>query len=285
MRNGWTLWHLVGVAGMLCIGAYATAQVWRDIIRTAFGHGEVAPYVLVPMVAAILVWVRRERVRFCQPTAMWLGPLLVGVSWLTGWVGEQQDVLVLEHAAALGIVSGCVLAVMGPDAVRQFLPAWGVLLLLIPLPWTVFEHLILPLCQVVADFSSVLYGPLGVSIAHRGEWVFIGAREVPLLAACATPSFKAGFLVGYGLAFGQPLRLWVRLLILLVTPLVTLVVQVLAVPLVGLLAGLDELQGAWLGVLTGWTALPVVFVVLGGLIHLLYWAAVPVRPYALARDS
>lgn len=229
------------------------------------------------------MWVRRERLRLCEPVGTWIGPVTVGVSWLTGLVGDQLGAQLFVHLSGLGIVVGCFLSVLGVDVLRQFLPVFAALLMVVPIPWGLHERVGFPLVIAVADLSLLLYEAFGIHAERNGPFMVIGDNTAPLVAACGVPGLKVTFLIAYGLAFGQPLKTWVRVLILAAGPVAAVLCQVFGTLLAMWLVTF-ALDGRAIDFLTGWLVLPVVFVVLLGLVKLLGWASVPVQYYTLAQD-
>lgn len=262
----------------------ATADVWANLWETAWRHGEVEATLLAPLIASWLFWVRRERLRLCEPSGTWVGPAVVCGSWLLGLLGDATGTQLFVHVSALGIVGGCVLSVLGVDVLRHFLPVFGALLLLVPVPWVLHERVADPLSYVVADVSLLLYDLMGTEAERRGAWLVVGDKQVPVLTVCGAPGIKATFLIAYGLAFASPLKTWVRVLIVAVTPIAAVMTQVLGTLVA---VGLVEMSG-WtdhaVDLVTGWLILPVVFAVLFGLVKLLGWASLPVQYYTLAQD-
>lgn len=283
-RNGWSDWHLLGAVGMLTVGTVATRDVWADLWATARLHGEIGHLVLVPLVVFWLVWVRRERMRLCEPVGTWIGPLIVGVSWAMATLGDSFDVKVATHTGALGILVGCLLSVVGVDVFRRFLPAFGALLLIVPTPWAIHEHVTGPFTDFIAELGLFVYHVLGISAELRGRVMTIEGVHMPVLAACGAPGLKAILLAAYGFAFGQPLKWWARGIVLAATPAAAVACQVLGAPLVAWLITLDEVDPEWLSAVAGWLLLPVVFALLFGLVRLLNWASVPVQQYTLAQE-
>lgn len=270
---------------MCALGAIATAGVWADIWKTAQRHGEVMHIALVPLVALWLVWVRRERLRQCEPVGTWMGPLLVLSGWIGSVIGDALSYEVFAHLGAVAILIGCILSVVGVNVVRRFLPAFVVLLLLIPAPWIVHEHLARPFLRIVGEVGLIAYEAFGVTARLRGEHLVLNGVSVPVVAACGAPGLKAIFLVAFAFAFAKPLRGWVRALVLLSTPVVAVVTQLLGTMLVVYLVPRGPLGFEQLTALSGWLLLPVAFALLVGLIRLLDWAAVPVQDYSLAKEG
>src|SRR6185436_1421311 len=96
-RGNWTFAHLA-VVSLLVVGAVlATSNAWRDIYVIADKDDEHSHAYLVPVVAAWLFWVRRERLRGYQPSATWVGPVLVALGWAMNSIGETYFIQSFWH--------------------------------------------------------------------------------------------------------------------------------------------------------------------------------------------
>jgi exosortase len=287
LRNGWSDWHVLGALAMCLIGAVATAGVWRDIWITAERHGETSHLILVPLVAGWLVWVRRERLRLCEPVGTWLGPMLVVVGWLAASLGDTMNYAVFSHAGAVTILIGCILSVVGVDVLRRFAPAFVALLFLIPAPWVVHQNVTEPFNLFVNQASVLVFQLLGVDAMAEERALLIDGVAVPVIAACGAPGFKGILLVAYGFAFAKPLRAWARVVVLLCTPLAAVVTQILGTTLLaGVLHYRDSESAVMWGAILGWLLLlPLVLICLVGVVRVLSWASAPVHEYRLAREG
>ncbi|MFN8815094.1 MAG: hypothetical protein ACK5ZV_00015, partial [bacterium] len=67
-KQGWNLAHIWVAILIAPVGDMMTLDAWKDILLIAYVDPEMSHIVLVPVVAAYLVWVRRLRLRTCPPT-------------------------------------------------------------------------------------------------------------------------------------------------------------------------------------------------------------------------
>src|SRR5262245_44394127 len=91
-RRGWTWPQLLIAVGLMAAGVYVTLPAWRDLVDVAISDEEQSHALLVPVVAAWLLWVRRERLRRYVPRATWVGPAVVAAGWLLHRVGDARNV-------------------------------------------------------------------------------------------------------------------------------------------------------------------------------------------------
>ena len=80
-RSGWSERRLALALLFLSVGIVATFNAWIDIFEYAWKDQESSQILLVPIVFAWLMWVRRDRLKQIRPRASLLGPVLVVVGW------------------------------------------------------------------------------------------------------------------------------------------------------------------------------------------------------------
>ena len=293
-RNGWSVYHAVGAAVLAAVGFALTHAAWADIFTTAWQDEEASHIFLVPIIAAWLFWVRRERLRHCVPTNEWIGPLLIAVGWAASLYGYYNAVQALWQGGSVLVVLGCVLSVLGLDVLRRFLPAFAVLAFLVPVPGSIRQEVALPLQQWLAQFTQDFFYVMGMDIERAGAALSINGVPVAIAEACnGLRMVFALVLVSYAFAFATPLRNYVRFLILLLSPLSALVFNIIRIiPTVMLYGWSNEQVFGVSGKLVaetfhdvaGWIMLVLAFLALMSIIRVLRWALIPVTPYTLASD-
>ena len=285
LKNGWTTGHFVGAAVLAVLGVLATKDAWLDMLSFGLKDEESSHMFLVPIVAAWLVWVRRERMRLCKPRGTWLGPLLVAAGWAISSAGYAMRGQAFWHGGAVVLVIGCVLTVLGSDVLRRFVPAFAVLVFLVPVPGSIREELV-PLQAVTARATQAAAEMLGMYIERRGHVLAINGIDVAVAEACnGLRMVFALVLVSYAFAFSIPLRPYVRTLILLGSPVSAILCNVIRlIPTVWIYGHYSNDIAKRFHDMAGLVMLPVAFLLLMGLLRLLRWALVPVRQYTLAYD-
>ena len=293
-RNGWTVWHLVGMYAFVAIGIAVTWSAWVEIFNTAAKDEESSHIFLVPLIAAWLIWVRRERFRFCYPTGQFVGPIFIAIGAVVGWIGYNHAILSFAHLGAVLVVVGCLLSIVGKDVLMRFLPAFVVLVFLVPIPVRLRLLLAIPLQSYLAQLTEFIFALLGSEIYRSGNQLYINDTPVAIAEACngMRMVFALG-LVSYAFAFGTPLRNYVRVIVIAAAPLTALLCNVLRMIPTVWFYGMSE--GEVLGVdgksfaeqfhnVAGWFMLVIAFLLLMSIIRILRWALIPVTPYTLAYD-
>ncbi len=130
----WTAAHVAAAVGMAAVGVAVTWPAWADIYHIATTDEESDHILLVPLVAVWMLWARRMRFRYCRPSDTALGPLIVAVGWLARSYGYYHGVQSFWHGGSVLVVLGCVVSVLGKQAIFRFLPVVAVLVFLVPVP-------------------------------------------------------------------------------------------------------------------------------------------------------
>jgi exosortase len=289
-KNGWTIWHLVLSVVMVGLGVLATADAWADIaqlvatdLRTR--QDENTHILLVPIVAAWLVWVRRGRFRHCRPRGQIIGPLIMLAGWAIYWAGDAFYVLAFWHAGAVVLTIGCLCAVLGLEIFFAFLPALIVLGFIVPVPGRVRQAIALPLEGALTLVTKEVCELLGMAVERSGNHLWTNGVEVEIAEACnGMRMVFALALVSFAFAFGTPLRWYIQLMILVASPVSAIFFNLVRlVPTVWLYGYHPNLANGFHDY-SGWLMLPIAFLLLMGIVRLLRWALLPIAKFTLAYD-
>lgn len=285
-RNGWTQWHLAVGAALTAVAVAATWSAWVDIWSIALRDPESSQVFLTPFVALWLVWVRRERLRMCHPRGGLIGPALIAFGWLLSSYGYRTAMQSVWHGGALLIVIGAFLTVAGADVLRRFLPAFVVLVFLVPVPGQIRDMIAHPLQTATATATQVVGQVLGMAIERRGNLLEYNGAEVGVAEACnGLRMVFTLLLVSYAFTFGTPLRGYVRALFLAASPLSAVACNVIRlIPTVWVFGHYSSDFAHTFHEVAGWIMVVVAFLLLMGILRLLQWAMVPVKQYTLAYD-
>jgi exosortase len=280
----WTMGHVVAAAAMGAAGVAVTWTAWADIYHRAYVDEESSHVFLVPFVALWMLWARRVRFRYCKPTTKVLGPVIVALGWAIGSFGYYRGIQSFWHGGAVLVVLGCIVSVLGKQAILRFLPVIAVLVFLIPVPGEIRLRLALPLQNWTAHIEQTMFQVLGTDVQRAGNKLTINGMEVNIIEACnGLRMVFALILVSYAFSFGLPLRNGVRLLILLLSPLTAILCNLIRIlPTVWLYGNTPLAVARTFHDWGGRLMLPIALLMLLSIIWLLRWAMIPVMRYTLA---
>lgn len=285
-RNGWTIWHFIAAAGLVLGALWITRDAWRDVALIVSRDEEASHILLVPFVAAWMFWVRRARLRRCQPRFQIIGLIMIIAGWMIYVRGYTEGYAALWHGGALLIVLGAFFSVAGTDLLLRFLPAFAVLIFLVPIPGFIRSEIALPLQKAMAQVSEFVFNDLfGYPITRSGNRLDMNNMPVTVAEACnGLRMVFALFLVSYAFAFGTPFSLLVRTIILAASPILAIFANIVRlIPTVYLFDTSRPGVAMQFHDLAGWVMVLVAFLLLLGVVQVLRWAQIEVSPYKLAR--
>lgn len=285
VRNGWNIWHLLGAIVFMALGVWVTRDAWQDMFRIASKDEESTHIFLVPVVVAWLIFVRRGRFRLCLPQGAWLGPVVIAAGWLLHSVGDLRAIQSLYHGGAVLLVVGCLLSVTGSDIFLRFMPAFFVLIFLVPVPGSLRQQIAIPLQTATANVTQHVFELADLPVGRSGNVLSINGTEVAIAEACnGLRMVFALILVSFAFAFGTPLRSYVRVLILVASPASAVACNVVRLLPTVWLYGYYRPWADQFHDISGWVMLPLAFFLLLGVVRILRWALVPVTHYTLAYE-
>lgn len=286
-RRSWKFTDGLLLAALIALAVGASWDIWTDIfIGYAMRDAEQSHIFLAPVVALWLGWVRRERLRKCRPHWTMLGPVVIGLGWLTSWYGFTSQFEFFWHFGALLMVGGAALTVTGVDLFKRFAPALIALLFLMPIPGMIRQEISLPLQTVTAEVTQFLMEVFGAPVARSGNVLTINGEEVAVAEACNGMRMVAALLlVSFAFVFSVPMRQEIRIFILAISPAVAIICNVIRLTPTVLLYGYASQDTADLfHDVSGWLMLPIALAILWGIFAVLRWIEIPLTPYAVAED-
>ena len=280
----WNAWHALAAAVMAALGVAATFPAWADIFEIAYKDEEYQHIFLVPLVAVWMVWIRRMRFRYCRVSGTGIGLLAAAVGWAVSSYGYHHGYQSLWHGGAVMVVLGCILTVLGKQALFQFLPAVAVLVFIVPVPGLMRQRIAIPLQTWTAQITEVILEVAGVPVERSVNWLTVNGKPLEIAEACnGLRMVWPLILMSYAFSFGLPLRNSVRIVLLLASPLSAIFCNVVRIlPTVWVYSHHNDDVGREFHDASGWLMLPIAFLLLLGIIKMLDWAMIPVRRYTLA---
>jgi exosortase len=175
----------------------------------------------IPVCLAIWIWlVWQKRAIFGIPDrAIPISPLgwmLITAAGLLYAVGRSQEFYQLEIGSQVPLFVGTVLILLGQRALRRlwFLPVF--LLLLIPVPGSLLNDILVPLKKVVSTVVADGLFACGLPIARDGVVLYIGRYQLLIADACSgLNSMIALTAIGCLYVYLRPRRGWLATSILL----------------------------------------------------------------------
>ncbi len=173
-----------------------------DMWQTWLTYPEYSHALLIPPIAAFLVWQQKDRLELVTFEGSRLGVALVACGGVLLAVGQLGTIFVLVQYAYLVTLFGLALALTGRAAFRLLLAPLLILLFMIPLPSFVFSNLSSKL-QLLSSKIGVWFIQLfGISVYAEGNVIDLGGYKLQVAEACdglryLFPLLTLGFLMAY----------------------------------------------------------------------------------------
>ena len=203
---------MLAILAFLLVAAYW--QTLRELSTTwntpAYSHGW-----LVPMFAAVLLWLRREPLHEPSALARWSGIALLVGGLAFRLVGVHFAYPYIEMVSFLPCIFGVFLVVGGWPCLRWAGPALAFLIFMYPLPGLVERRLLDPLQKLATICSTYALQTLGVAAYRSGNHI-LGEVSLGVVDACSGLRMLTIFLalaVAVTLVTARPL--WERITIIL----------------------------------------------------------------------
>jgi exosortase D (VPLPA-CTERM-specific) len=219
-------------AGLLCIWPFwnGLTQMWQFWID----FPEYSHCLLIPLVAAFLIWQQKDRLERLQFAGSWWGVALVLLGGGLLAMGQLGTVYTLVQYAFLIALDGLVLSFLGWAAFRLIAVPLLILWFMIPLPAFIFFNLSASLQLLSSQIGVAVIRLFDVSVFLEGNVIDLGGYKLQVADACSGlrylfPLMTLGFLMAY---FYKGAR-WKRILVFLSSMPITVIMNSLRIGIIG----------------------------------------------------
>jgi exosortase len=228
------------------------AETWINV--PDYSHG-----FLVAPLAVYFLWARRASCPAWTSNGLWLGLVLLGMSWSLRYFAARYFLSFLDAWSILPWTAAVVAILFGPRVLWWSLPSIAFLWFMVPLPFSLEGQLSAPLQRIATKLSCFTLQLLGQPAFAEGNVIVV--EEVRLEVAQACSGLRLFFGVA-ALAFAYAVLVqrpwWERGLILAATIPVALVANAARIVATGLLLPLMTTKEAQLQAhdWAGWGMIP-----------------------------
>ena len=225
-------WILGFIAALLAAIAFRGALfelVRRWTTQEEYSHG-----FLMPLVAAWLIWTRRDVLLASFGRPAWTGVLLILLAMLMHVVGALSAIFILSQLAFIVALLGITLAVGGFSLLRVAFFPIIFLIFAIPLPYFIDASLSLKLQLISSQLGVFFIRLFGIPVYLDGNLIDLGNYKLQVVDACSGlrylfPLLSLSFLAAY--LFNAPI--WQRILVLLSSIPITIAMNGFRIGMVG----------------------------------------------------
>jgi len=252
-RLSWVATLAVGAVALLSVLAFwdGLARMWDWWLNVPeYSHG-----LLIPPVAAFLVWQQKDRLERMPFTGSVWGVALVVLGGALLFLGQLGTVFTAVQYGFIVTLYGLILAFVGPRAFRILAVPLFILLFMIPLPEFILTNLSRSLQLLSSQVGVWLIRQFGISVYLEGNVIDLGGYKLQVAEACSGlrylfPLMTLGFLMAY---FYKG-ALWKRIVLFLSSMPITMLMNSFRVGIIGITVehwGIAMAEG-FLHELQGW---------------------------------
>ncbi len=214
------------------------------------GHGS-----FVPVIAAYIVWVRREDILRAEIRPSYWGLALI--AWgafqlLLGTIGAE---LFLQRTAFIVTIAGCVLLTCGSQVLRIVSFPLVLMLFMVPLPRIIYTQITFPLQLFASSVAESVLNAIGIPVLRDGNILELASgQKLSVVEACSgIRSLLTLTFLSLVYAFFFDSKPWMRWALLLLTIPIAIAANAGRVTVTGILSNYKpELAEGFSHTMEGW---------------------------------
>ncbi len=211
--NSWQPVAWFGALLVLCYAPILYRMGYQWAHDENMGHG-----FFVPLVAAFIVWQRRQRLLETPVRPNRWGLLLVIWGALQALIATLGAELFTARLAFVIALYGVVLYLGGKEWFKALLFPLLLLLFMIPIPAIIYAALTLKLQMLASQLGEVLIGWMGIPVLRAGNTLQLPSQTLDIAEACSgIRSLLSLAFLSLVYAYFMDKRVWMRWALLIAT--------------------------------------------------------------------
>jgi exosortase len=177
--------HLPGWVLLFAVLSLVYAQIVQGMVADWISDENYSHGFLVPLISGYLAWRRRDELARAEVGSDSRGLILLGLGLgmlLLGWLGSEYFTM---RASLVVVLSGSVLYLLGGQVFSLLAIPLGYLLLMIPIPYVIYNAAAFPLKLFVTDISVLALKALGIVVWQEGNIIMFPDITLEVANACS----------------------------------------------------------------------------------------------------
>jgi exosortase D (VPLPA-CTERM-specific) len=252
-RSSWGLVLAAVIVGSLSVWPFwdGLAQMWAWWSASPEDSYEV----MMPPVAAFLIWQQKDQLERIPFTGSWWGIALILLGGAALVVGQLGTVFTIVQYAYVITLYGLVLSFLGWSAFRRIAIPLLILAFMIPLPQFVLANLSTLLQLVSSQIGVYVMRLFGVSVFLEGNVIDLGGYKLQVAEACSGLRYLFPLMtLGLLMAYFYKGALWKRIVLFLSSVPITVLMNSFRIGVIGVTVehwGIEMAEG-FLHEFQGW---------------------------------
>ena len=183
---------------------------WND---DNYSHG----FLIIP-IALYFTWERRALLKEAARNPSYWGLVVVAGSLAMLLAGILGSELFLPRLSMLGILAGAILFLFGWNHIKVLILPIAFLILMIPIPAIIFNHIVFPLQLVASQFGEGALIVCSIPVLREGNVIHLANTSLEVAEACSgIRSLVSLLTLGIVYSYLMDSRLWMRILLSVAT--------------------------------------------------------------------
>jgi exosortase len=236
---------------------YSLAKVWAN--DGDMGHG-----FFVPLIAAFIIWQKREKLLAIEPKPNLWGLVVVvvgGAQLVAATLGAE---LFLTHTAVVVTLIGVIWLLRGTETLKVLAFPLFLLFFMVPIPAIVYNRITFPLQLIASRMAAAALDLFGIPVLRDGNILELPHQTLSVVEACSgiRSLLSLTFLsLVYGYFFEK--RIWVRVVLFFATVPIAIIANGSRVTFTGIMTQIKpELAEGFFHESTGWVIFIVALIIL-----------------------
>jgi exosortase A len=241
--------------------AFLFRSAWTEMADQWWNTSTYSHILLVPAILAWLLWQRRDALAGLVPEGWWPGLLVVGGGMFLGLLGSVSGLNIAQHLAAVIVLQGAILTLLGIRVSAALAFPLGYLLFMVP-----FGDRLVPFLQTItAKITIFLVNLSGVPAEIDGVFIDTPVGLFEVAEACSGVKFLIAMLALGTLVAHVCFRSWKRrtifMIVAVILPVIANGIRAWGTIYIAQFAGLEFAAG-FDHIVYGWVFFAVVMLLL-----------------------
>lgn len=179
-----SLWWWGGAALLISI-AFLYKDIFFALVKDWWTDPDLSHGFVVPLIAAYVVWQRRQNLASLPLKPSWWGLGVIAGSMGVLLLGILGAELFLSRSSFILLLAGIAILLLGWARFRALLFPWAFLFLMVPIPTILMNQITLPMQFMASDLAAALLRLVGVPVLLQGNVIQLPTMSLEVAEACS----------------------------------------------------------------------------------------------------
>ena len=176
-------WVMIAWFGLLLTITYF--PILKHLVEQWLSDDDFTHGLLVPPVAAFIIWQKRAELSEIRWTPAWWGLGLMVWGGLQAYIGLLGAELFLQRTAFLISLVGLLLVLGGTRLVKEISFPLILLIFMIPIPTVVYNRITFPLQLFASQVAEIALGWINIPVLREGNVLELASQKLSVAEACS----------------------------------------------------------------------------------------------------